>query len=294
MKQKSNENNTNNILMRIKNELAGVSNDSEAEAEIILSAVLKQSRESIRGSLKNEVLRRELSKILSIVSKRKKGMPLGYALGCVNFLGSEININRGVLIPRTETEDLVFKAVELLKKKDKSLKIAEVGTGSGCISIAIAKRLPKASITAIDNSSRALNIAKKNIVNTGLEKKIKLLKNDLIEGVKENFDLIIANLLYIPWGRKNFLDKSVLDWEPHVALFGGVDGFDFYRKLFKEIVMQKNLKKKSLILVEIDDSHGIIAQIEAKKFFPSSRIKISKDKSGFTRYLEIKSVMILT
>lgn len=194
--------------------------------------------------------------------------PIEYITGKVDFCGLVFQVNENVLIPRLETEELVAIALKNVLKKvagRKSIKIAEVGTGSGAISISLANMLLEESvpfeIVASDISENALLLAQKNkeVLVSGkqldkLHSELKFVKSDLLaQFPEEKFELIIANLPYIPTGRVDFLDSSVKDFEPRLALDGGNDGL----KLIKELISQapKYLEQDGTILLEVDYTH---------------------------------------
>ncbi|MBU1999131.1 MAG: peptide chain release factor N(5)-glutamine methyltransferase, partial [Candidatus Omnitrophica bacterium] len=171
------------------------------------------------------------------LTKRIKGEPLAYILGEDEFMGLKFKVNEDVLIPRPETEVLVETAIRQLSAFSRQLsaiKILEIGTGSGCIAISLAKSLPRAEITAIDISSKALEVAKNNSL---LHKAfVKFLQSDLFANPQlriKNYDLIISNPPYIASPEMNSLPRE-LRCEPSIALDGGFDGLNFYRRIIKQ------------------------------------------------------------
>lgn len=212
-------------------------------------------------------------------------IPDAYKNGSINFYGLEFLVTRDVLIPRPETEMLVDKIKTFLKDNPiTSPKIVDVGTGAGPLAVTIGRFFPTAEITAIDLSPKALVVAETNAKKNKVTN-IQFLPNDLLTNLDKNFDILVTNLPYIPSERIPTLDSSVKDFEPHLALDGGSDGFDLYRKLFSQIVKLSSLPK--LIVCEIDDTHGSIAIFEAKKFFPNGEISIEKDFSNLDRVLVV-------
>jgi release factor glutamine methyltransferase len=212
-----------------------------------------------------------------------------------------------------------------ISHKPYAISILDIGTGAGPIAISIAKNLTNlvgsklnnlqstyevnvpthpggVHITATEVSEKALEIAHKNAQLHGVEDKITFIVSDILSAFpqtvvarnkvtkqpspqKQNFDIIVTNLPYIPSERINYLDPSVKDWEPHVALDGGHDGFDLYRKLFKEMV-DKNIIPKMLV-GEIDYTHAEIAINEANKFFPKAQAEVKLDLYHRQRILKI-------
>jgi len=207
--------------------------------------------------------------------------PTQYTKGFVEFYKLKFKVTPDVLIPRPETEILVE---EIIKANPKT--VLEIGTGSGNIAISIAKNLPDVKVTATDISEKAIEVARQNSKLHYLHDRVIFVITDLIEAILETPDLIVANLPYIPTDRIPHLDSSVKDYEPHIALDGGEDGFELYRKLFVQM-KKKNIIPKVLI-AEIDYTQAYIAVNEAKKYFPHSSVEIKNDLSHMQRFLVIQ------
>lgn len=186
-------------------------------------------------------------------------MPVEYITGQVEFGGQIFTINKDVLIPRVETEEFVNLALEkIAKNKNQELVIADVGCGSGAIGISVWKHLPpqKAKLYLSDISKAAIAVTKININQLIDEKKnMQLLQSDLLESYPEGikFDLIMANLPYIPSARVAILEDSVKEYEPHLALDGGEDGLKYIKKMVKQA--QDKLNPGGVILMEVDYTH---------------------------------------
>ena len=213
--------------------------------------------------------------------------PSQYIKGWVEFYKLKFKITPDVLIPRPESELLVD---EVLKYKPHTL--IDIGTGSGNIAISIAKNSEKIKIIATDISSKALKVAKQNTKFHKVEKRIKFIKSNLLRNVREKPDIIVANLPYIPTSRIPYLDPSVKDFEPKIALDGGKDGFELYIKLFQQIsrgVYSPHTRGvMQLIVCEIDYTHGELALKEAQKYFPKAQIEVKNDLSHKQRILIIQ------
>jgi release factor glutamine methyltransferase len=210
--------------------------------------------------------------------------PQAYIDGFIEFYGFKFKVTPDVLIPRFETEQLVKEAITFAKSYKEDVRVIDIGTGSGCIAIILAKLLPEATVLAVDISDKALEVAKENANTIGAN--VNFVQNDLLSNFRDTADIIVANLPYIPTKNIATLDESVKNFEPVLALDGGPDGFDLYRKLFGQIV-ENNIDPK-IILAEIDDDHREIALKEAAEYFPTATIKVKKDVSNFDRVLEIK------
>ena len=210
--------------------------------------------------------------------------PSQYIKGWVEFYKLKFKVTSDVLIPRPETELLVDAVISFLQTTNYKLPtVLDLGTGSGCIAISIAKNLPDTKIIASEISEKALKIARKNAKLH--QANIEFILSDLLENIKMPVNVIVTNLPYIPSERIPYLDSSVKDFEPLVALDGGEDGFKLYRKLFGEI-KQKNWKPK-LIIGEIDYTHGELAVNEALKYFPGAKVEVKTDLAHKQRILKI-------
>lgn len=190
----------------------------------------------------------------SLLVELKKEVPIQYLLGKTNFYGLDFEVNENVLIPRPETEELVEWIINE-NTNAKKIKILDIGTGSGCIAISLAKNLPNAQVFAIDVSKKALETAKRNAESNDVEV-LFLLQNILeTEDLKEQFDIIVSNPPYVRNLEKEEIKKNVLDYEPHLALFvEDHDALIFYRKIAE--LAQKNLQKKGQLYFEINQYLG--------------------------------------
>ncbi len=249
-----------------------------------------------------------------------KDIPKAYINGYVEFYKLKFRVTPNVLIPRPETElliDHVFGFIKQLPTTNyEQITILDLGTGAGNIAISLACNLKgcNLNIIATDISAIVLKVAKQNAKLHGVENRIKFIKSDLLtelQGVTrkrvpfaapagiprtdegklerqdpEQIDIIVTNLPYIPSARIPFLDSSVKDFEPHVALDGGKEGFELYRKLFKQL-KERNWHPK-LIIGEIDYTHGELAIIESLKYFPKAEVEVKYDLAHLQRILIIR------
>ena len=267
------------ILQFSKNEL----NDFDSamlDAEVLLSFVLEKDKAWIYARLDKEIKNKDLKKFKKLIDKRKKGVPAAYLIGYKEFFGLNFEVNKNVLIPRPETEMLVEKTIDLVGNK-KNIKLLEIGTGSGCIIISLAKNL-EVKFVASDVSKKALKIAKKNAIKNNVLGKIKFVKSDLLKNIKEEkFDIIVANLPYLDINHKNLLESSEtrgLKFEPQQALYSGEDGLDLYRELFLQIAELDN--KPKFIVCELGDKQADKFERIVKKSFENCKINFVKDAKG--------------
>ena len=192
-----------------------------------------------------------------LVAQLKKEVPIQYLLGKTNFYGLDFEVNENVLIPRPETEELVEWIVNENSKVDKAktIKILDIGTGSGCIAISLAKNIPNAQVYAMDVSKKAIETAKRNAVNNKTD--ITFILQDVLnaEELKCNFDIIVSNPPYVRNLEKEEIKKNVLDYEPHLALFvEDNDALVFYRKI--AALAQNNLLENGQLYFEINQYLG--------------------------------------
>lgn len=273
---------TNEILLKnASRELVHISKTPILDAEVLLSHTEKISRTELLTTL-NKLCPFKINKqFQEYIKERKKGKPIAYSIGHKEFYGLDFFITPEVLIPRPETELLCERALFLLKGR-KNLRILDVGTGSGCIAVTLATLFPKAKITAVDISHKALIIASKNAEKHKVGKRIAFIKSDLLEKVSnKKFDLIIANLPYIA---SSEITDDLL-YEPRVALDGkGGLGLHIYARFIKEL---HNINIKH-ILLEHDPRQTIALTKLIKKYLAINKITVHKDLAGFDRVMEMQ------
>ncbi len=227
------------ILKKIEEQLSSVTNSWHVEARMILCHVLKCEPIDLIFLKSKELTIDEVSQIQELVDQRLSRYPLQYSLGVQNFYGLDFNVNASVLIPRPETECLVAFLVDYAKGK--SGKLLDIGVGSGAIAISLATKLPNFTVVGVDISEEALIVSKLNGEKHGVIDRISWIKSDLFDAIKgERFDIIVSNPPYIPLSDAAGLEPEVLVHEPHIALFGGLDGLDFYRRIIPEAIEHLN------------------------------------------------------
>ena len=221
----------------------------------------------------------EMQKLTEIVGKLKNSEPIQYILGETDFFGLAFYVNGSVLIPRPETEELVQWVLE--SAENKPMKILDIGTGSGCIAVTLAKKLPSAEVHAWDISEDALEVARRNAERNGV--KVIFSKRDmLLEPVSdEKFDIIVSNPPYVTEVEKTEMQENVLNFEPHLALFVPDDNaLVFYEKIADFALT--NLNKDGKLFFEINRAKGAdIAHLLEEKGF--TNIELRKDISGNER-----------
>jgi release factor glutamine methyltransferase len=219
------------------------------------------------------------SSYTELLSRRLNGEPLQYIEEYIPFYSIQINVDQRCLIPRPETEFLI----ELIKNNsDNPKKILDVGTGTGCIALMLKKLYPESTVDACDISLEALDLAKENAAINNLE--INLFQSDLLSDVEQvDYDIIVANLPYIPTETLTSLEPEVVDYEPLLALDGGVDGLLYINRLIKEIE-EKGIRNLTLFL-EVDTSHAttILNNLSHWK-----QVELEKDLVERDRYIIAK------
>lgn len=249
----------------------------ESDAEWIYSLVLDMNRSEL--NTQRVVKPSETRKIYEIADKRMTGRPLWYIIGDVDFYDCKIKVDERALIPRPETEILAQQAVNALEDGDKVLDLC---TGSGCIAVAIARHAKgkKIQITAADVSDAAIMLARENANYNSVD--ITFVQSDLFSRVHGRFNLIVCNPPYIKTGEIPYLQKEVKDYEPRVALDGGDDGLEFYRRLSKEVT--RYITRGGMLMLEVGEGQ---AEEVLKLFSKRDYAMIVKDFSGVERFLKI-------
>ncbi|MCL5429832.1 MAG: peptide chain release factor N(5)-glutamine methyltransferase [Chloroflexi bacterium] len=217
------------------------------------------------------------------LTRLEGGEPLPYVIGEWEFYGLKLKVTPAVLIPRPETELLVESGLDWLAAHPSRRQVLDVGTGSGCIPVALSVNAPDLRVTATDISPEALEVARTNVERYQLSSRIQLVETNLIGNIEGSFDLICANLPYIPDGRLPLL--AVSKWEPHTALGGGADGLRFIEPFLEQAAAK--LPPHGLILAEIDASLETAVKELAKAQFPEAHIEVRKDLAGLPRLLVV-------
>lgn len=249
----------------------------ESDAEWIYSLVLDIKRSEL--SSERIISPAESKQIASIVEKRLTGRPLWYIIGDVDFCGCTIKVDERVLIPRPETEQLAEIAIKTVEEGD---KVLDMCTGSGCLAIAIAKGCAgkNISVTAADVSDAAIMLAKENAnLNSAV---VHFVQTDLFDNIRGRFNVIVCNPPYIKSAEIAELDREVKDFEPRIALDGGEDGLDFYRRLAREI--NRYVARGGMLILEVgEDQAAEVLRLFEKRDYAI----VIKDLEGKDRFLKI-------
>jgi release factor glutamine methyltransferase len=269
-------------------ELTPIYDAGEAESFFYLILEEKQQLKRIDLALHPDLNFSEEEIVVwnSILEQLKKEIPIQYLLGKTSFYGLDFEVNENVLIPRPETEELVDWIINTNLKIQKSgnLKILDIGTGSGCIAISLAKNIPNAEVYAIDVSEKALATAKINAALNNVN--VTFISQNILEteDLKQQFDIIVSNPPYVRNLEKEEIKKNVLDNEPHLALFvEDNDALIFYRKIAE--LAQKKLSERGQLYFEINQYLGkeMIDLLEKMNF---KNIELRKDIYGNDRMIK--------
>ncbi len=239
------------------------------DLEILLASVLDCCRSKLYAHPEMNVPAGEFKKL---AKKRKTGVPVAYLTNVKEFYGNKFYVDERVLIPRPETEMIIDEIEYDLKAR---VRFLDIGTGSGAIGLTLANKYPNSDTVMTDVCPCALEVAKINAERMDLDERTRFLETDLLDGVRGEFDVVTANLPYIP--NDGFVCKHTLKHEPHQALFGGPDGLDVYRRLFEQLdsVVYKRLIGEFAYGQEKD-----LAALLAEKF---DNYEIKKDLAGIPR-----------
>lgn len=261
--------------------------DAADEAMILICNILKIDTAEFYARPDRVLNDEEMSVLSAVLDRRLGGEPAAYIINSREFYGIDFYVDERVLVPRPETETLVEAAIEYCRLKPGGrLLIADIGTGSGAVAIALALNLPEALIYAVDISAGALEVAERNVRNYGLQDRIILLQGDLLSPLPQPVDVIAANLPYIAADEVKRLPVEVSGYEPEIALRGGDSGTEVIGRLLVQV--QSNLRKDGIVLLEIGQGQEDEIFKMVKRNIPSGEVFQRNDLAG------IKRVVIIT
>lgn len=262
----------------------------ELDAQVLVAHIMDRPRTWVAAHLETFLSQSQMEALEKAISSLEAGEPFPYVLGHWEFFSLDFELSPDVLIPRPETELLVERAIKWLNGAPERRTIADVGTGSGCIAVSIAKNIPDAKVIATDISLPSLQVAHRNALKHHVADQIDFIQCDLLPPHPEplptdlHFDLICANLPYIP--SQTLRELPVYGHEPTLALNGGADGLSVLRRLLQ--VAPDWLAPRGMILLEIESSQGMSAVSLAYDVFDNAEIHLHKDLAGRDRLVEIK------
>lgn len=273
----------NDWLIESTRLLAERSEFASLETRVILCHVLDKSREWLVTHPDTELDEDQIQKSNKMLDRIMDGEPLPYLVGKQAFYGLDFMVTPDVLIPRPETELLIEECIAWLEVHPSKREMADIGTGSGAIAITLADRFEDLKITAIDISEKALEVASQNAILLNVHSKINFVHNDLLSNFTGRFDLIAANLPYIPSEKLRSL--PVARHEPLLALDGGPDGLDLIKLLLRQ--SREHLKPGGMIILEIEEGQSESASTVAEALLPGGKISILNDLANHPRILKI-------
>ena len=256
------------------------------DAEVLLAHVLGTSRAVVLAENRRELLPAEQTAFQALIERRAALEPVAYLTGHKEFYGYDFVVDRRVLVPRPETELLIDLALDWTAQRGAvtDLTIADIGTGSGCIAVTLALKLPHARVFAVDLSSDALDVARLNVARHGVGERVTLLHGAGCEPLPHAVTLLVSNPPYTILAE---VDENVRRWEPQLALDGGdMQGFAIPARLLREI--PRYLMPGGALLMELGAWQGRLALETAAALFPGARLKIHQDLAGRDRVLALE------
>ncbi|PBI37543.1 peptide chain release factor N(5)-glutamine methyltransferase [Clostridioides difficile] len=270
------------IIIKYSYKLKDISDTPRLDTELLLQKTLGVDRLYIHLNLNKELTEEQKTKFIGFAEERLNGRPIAYIVENREFMGLDFFVKEGVLIPRPDTETLVEEIIEICREK-KDVSILDIGTGSGAITISLAKYIENSKIMSFDVSEIALEIAKKNSIINEVGEKIKYINSDLFTAISDSnikFDIIVSNPPYIKKQDIETLHKQVKDYEPYNALEGGEDGLDFYRRITEQ--GKKYLNKRGILAYEVghNQAEDVINIMKSNGY---KKIYTKKDIQGIDR-----------
>ncbi|GAB4204166.1 MAG: peptide chain release factor N(5)-glutamine methyltransferase [Roseiflexaceae bacterium] len=262
--------------------LAGSSPSARLDAELLLAHTLGWSRARVLAEGRIELDPAQQARFAALVDRRAALEPVAYLVGQREFYGLDFEVTPAVLVPRPETELLVERALEFARNLPAGAQIADIGAGSGAIAVALAVHLPQARISAVDLSAEALAVAGRNAARHGVAGRVRLLQGDLLAPLDSPVDLLVSNPPYTVLAE---IDEGVRRHEPHLALDGGPDGLELYRRLLA--AAPPLLRPGGAVLLEIGATQAETVSALARQHFPDARVTVEQDLAGHDRVVII-------
>jgi release factor glutamine methyltransferase len=263
------------------------------DAELLLAHALNTNRAAVLARPERPLTPKELTSFRELVRRRAAREPLAYIVGHREFFGLMFRVDPRVLIPRPETELLVERALQAGRVGTEPVRIADVGTGSGAVSVTLAVHLPEAIVYALDDSAGALAVTADNARRHGVAERVCCLQGDLLAPLTEPVDIITANLPYVSTDEWDSLAPEIREYEPRSALDGGADGLDAIRRLLATAGQHLRPSKGevrdagAVVLLEIGASQGAAVTELARQHFERASVELCPDYAGLDRVLVI-------
>ncbi|MBX0327082.1 peptide chain release factor N(5)-glutamine methyltransferase [Oscillochloris sp. ZM17-4] len=275
------------LLSGGRSRLESASATPRLDAELLLAHLLAWPRARMLAEREYPVASELADTFSGLVARRAGGEPVAYIVGHKEFYGLELAVDRRVLVPRPETELLVELALaaagRMAAGRADPLRIADIGTGSGAIAVALGVSLPESQIDAVDISAEALEVARANVARHGLAERVRLLRGDLLAPLEGRYDLIVSNPPYTILAE---VEPNVYAHEPHLALAGGGPaGADIYRQIFASAT--ERLRPGGALLCEIGAWQGALVADMARAAFPAGEVRVARDLAGHDRVVSV-------
>lgn len=258
--------------------------DARLQSELLLAGTLGISRAMVRARSGEQIPSGVVARFGALISRRARHEPLAYILGHQEFYGLDFIVDTRVLIPRHETELLVQLALERARQIESPI-IVDVGTGSGALALTIARHLPSGIIYATDISPDALAVAQLNATRLGASD-VRFVVSDLLQGLADRFDILTANLPYIPSDRYSDLPAEIREFEPRIALDGGQEGLELIQRLLAQT--NRIATRDSVALLEISEEQGGSVLDLVHRELPTVQAELHQDLDGLDRVLEVR------
>ncbi|GGE82015.1 peptide chain release factor N(5)-glutamine methyltransferase [Priestia taiwanensis] len=260
-------------------------NRDQNAGEILLCHLLETNRTGLLMNLHEQLTADQQEKFMHYVEEHIQGIPIQYLIGYEYFYGRKFHVNEEVLIPRPETEELVLGVLERIKRlfsREETLQVADIGTGSGAISITLALENQQLHVSTVDIAQESLEVATCNATNLGVD--VTFIHGDLLQPFiqkGQKLDIVVSNPPYIPVEEYMGLSPVVKDYEPERALVGGVDGLDFYRRFMDELPLV--LKEQAIVAFEVGHGQGGDVKTLLQMTFPDAYVNVVFDINGKDR-----------
>lgn len=260
------------------------SSSARLDSELLCAQALGLRRIDLYLQFDRPLDEQELASIRELIRRRGKGEPVAYITGTREFYGRPFGVTPDVLIPRPDTETLVQRAVAYLRDRPGAeLRVADLGTGSGCIAITLGAEVPGMRMAATDVSTAALDVARANATALGID--VEFVECSWVDALDGTFDLIVSNPPYVTTDELAAVDRDVRDFEPRAALLAGDDGLDAYRALLASI---RDHVTTVRLMLEVDPRHAAAVAAQVGDTFPGAITGEVPDLTGRTRVLDVE------
>ena len=276
------------ILTQATQQLTAAGVDTAAlDSRLLLEAAAGLSREQILLRSDSELDATALARFNAFVARRTQREPVSHILGHKEFWGLDFKVSRDTLTPRPDSETLIEWVIRRFPDRTHPLKLLDLGTGTGCLILALLSEYSQAAGVGIDLSDQALAIASENAQRLGFNERVRFEKGDWTEGLEGSFDLVVSNPPYIEDAEIERLAPEVARYEPMLALSGGGDGMKDYRRIAKGI--GRLLKPEGMVAVEIGEGQtNAVSEVFSQAGF--ERLEVARDLAGIERVLAFKAV----